>query len=81
MKWNGKLLVETVLPLGLRSASKFFSAVVDALQWITEQEDVSQPVMHYLDDFLFVGPPHSPVCACSVHLFLATCNRLGFPIA
>ena len=42
---------------------------------------MSQPAMHYLNDFLFVGPPRSPVCARSVRSFLTTCDRLGVPIA
>ena len=81
MQWEGELFVETALPFGLRSAPKLFSAVADALQWIAEQEGVSQPAMHYLDDFLFVGPPRSPVCAWSVRSFLTTCDRLDVPIA
>ena len=81
MQWECKLFVETALPFGLRSAPKLFSAVADALQWISEQEGVSQPAMHYLDDFLFIGPPHSRICAQSLCSFLMTCDRLGVPIA
>jgi hypothetical protein len=34
---------------------------VDALEWILRQEG-SQHLIHYLDDFLLLGPPHSPAC-------------------
>ena len=63
MQWEGNLFGETALPFGLRSAPKLFSTVADALLWIAEQEGLSQPVMHYLDNFFFIGPPRSPVCA------------------
>ena len=54
-------LVDGALPLGLRSVPKIFTALADALQWIMEREGVSI-VVHNLDEFLFLGPPDSPVC-------------------
>ena len=69
MQWEGSLFVETALPFGLRSALKPSSAVADALQWIAEQEGFSQPVMHYLDDFLLIGTQHSSACGRNIHAF------------
>ena len=37
--------------------------------------------MHYLDDFLLLGPPDSAVCGLALQRSLQLCNRLGFPIA
>ena len=48
--------MDTALPFGLRSAPKIFTAVADAVEWIAKQEGVGF-VIHYLDDFLVVGPP------------------------
>ena len=31
------------------------------LSWILEKKGVS-PIMHYLDNFLTLGPPESPIC-------------------
>ena len=43
-----------MLPFELRSASKIFSAVADALQWMLSQRGISN-LLHYLDDFIFVA--------------------------
>ena len=34
MQWNRKLFVDTVLPFGLRSAPKLFTAMADAVEWV-----------------------------------------------
>ena len=38
IEWDNSLYVDTMLPFGLRSVPKKFTAVGDALQWIVEQE-------------------------------------------
>ena len=80
MRWKGKLLIDTALPFGLRSASKIFTAVADGLQWILSNRGVG-PSLHYLDDFLFVGPPQSSQCRESLQLAVAVCQELGVPLA
>jgi len=34
VQWNGSILMDKMLPFGLRSAPKIFSAIADGLQWI-----------------------------------------------
>ena len=51
IKWNGEVLLDMALPFGLRSAPKIFSALADALAWVTRQHGVLHQI-HYLDDFL-----------------------------
>ena len=34
MRWEGGLFVDIVLPFGLRSAPKIFTAVADAVEWM-----------------------------------------------
>ena len=58
MKWNGEVFVDVALPFGLWSALKFLNALADGLEWILMQQGTCQ-VLHYLDDFLFVGGPHA----------------------
>ena len=58
MAWNGSIYVDTCLSFGLRSAPKSFNILADLLQWCLQQQGVSH-VMHYLDDFLMLGPPSS----------------------
>jgi len=43
-----------MLPFGLHSAPKIFSAVADGLQWILVQKSVTH-LLHYLDDFILVA--------------------------
>ena len=62
MLWKGSLYIDTALPFGLRSASKIFTAVANAVEWIVSQEGVDFTI-HYLDDYLVVGAPASPECA------------------
>ena len=80
MQCEGRTFVDGALPFGLRLAPKIFTALADALQWIMEREGVTM-VIHYLDDFLFLGPPHSLVCAHNLNLALSICARLGVPVA
>ena len=61
-KWNNQIFIDTCLPFGLRSSPKLFNVLADLLSWILKQMQVT-PVMHYLDDFLTLGPPDSPLCA------------------
>ena len=34
MEWEGKILIDTCLPFGLRSAPKLFNNMADLLHWI-----------------------------------------------
>ena len=38
-------------------------------------------VLHYLDDFLFLGKPNSLECANNLATALAVCRKLGIPVA
>ena len=78
--WDSHTWLDTALPFGLRSAPKLFSAVADALAWALYLEGVTHQ-LHYLDDFLLVGPPGSTACQASLNIALAVCDRLGLPVA
>ena len=80
MAWRRQWLVDTVLPFGLRSAPKIFSAVADALLWILYQAGVDS-ALHYLDDFLFIGEPESRECADALRTAEEVCAWLGIPLA
>ena len=69
--------MDGALPFRLRSAPKIFTAVVDALLW---GHGVIHN-MHYLDDFLILGPPNTRSCHQDLSTSLDLCDRLGFPIA
>lgn len=78
--WNGALYVDLMLPFGLRSAPKLFNALADGLEWYLRSLGI-RDIFHYLDDFLIVGPPASPVCAEGLALLDKACEWLGVPIA
>ena len=80
LRWRDKVYVDCQLPFGLASALAIFSALGEALEWVLRKRGV-QAVMHYLDDFLFVGSPGTDECQRALAITLATCEELGVPIA
>ena len=80
MKWKGDLYVDGMLPFGLRSAPKIFTAIADALEWCIAQQG-EQNIFHYLDDFLVLGPPGSDECLQYLTILERVCAQLGVPLA
>ena len=78
--WEGSTYVDRSLPFGLRSAPKIFTAVADMLAWALHLNGVRY-VLHYLDDFLLLGPPGSPKAEQALALTTRTCAALGVPVA
>lgn len=37
-------------------------------------------VDHYLNNFVTMGPPNSPVCEANLQIILSTCAELGVPL-
>ena len=79
MAWDGAVFVDTVLPFGLRSAPKIFTALADALEWMIRRQGV-QTVLHYLDDFLIVGQPNADQCAVDLQRLLEVFASLRVPV-
>lgn len=78
MMWEGSLFIDTVLPFGLRSAPKVFTAIADAAEWILHEEGM-EVVLHYLDDFLLVGSPSSQQCEQALATLFGVFECLGPP--
>ncbi len=79
MKWKDSIFLDAALPFGLHSAPKIFSAVADGLLWLLHSKGAVHSI-HYLDDFLLLGPAGSPACAVALQEFLALCSHLGVPV-
>ncbi len=79
VQWQGEVLVDKVLPFGLRSAPMIFTAIADTLQWIMVRHGVSN-IAHYLDDFVTLGPPGSSICQQNLDGIVATCALTGTPL-
>ena len=77
---EGCWYIDTRLPFGLRSAPKIFNTLADALEWVLSQRGI-ESVLHYLDDFLILGPPESVRCQQALDLAMSTCEEVGFPLA
>ena len=75
LRWEGSLFIDTALPFGLRSAPKIFTAEADAV------EESAQFIIHYLNDFLVMGPPASTDCAAARSKLLSIFDRLSLPVA
>ena len=80
MRWRDKIYIDGCLPFGLHSAPKLFNILADLLCWIANQRGVSC-ILHYLDDFLIIGPPDSPACKKNLNTFIQLCDSLGIPLA
>ena len=80
MEWQNKIFIDTCLPFGLRSAPKLFNILADLLSWITMAKGVTFSI-HYLDDFLTMGPAGSNVFQHNLDILMQTCNELGIPLA
>ena len=80
MKWNHQIYIDACLPFGIRSAPKLFNILADLLTWIAQSNGVTN-LIHYLDDFLTMGPPDSPICQKNLDTFVQLCRDLGVPLA
>ena len=80
LEWRGTVFCDQALPFGLRSAPIIFTAVADGLAWALHCSGLHS-FIHYLDDFLFCGPPASQICAGALEVAVPLCARLGLPVA
>ena len=80
IQWERQKYLDTALPFGLRSAPKLFSAVADAVAWRMWRRGIRYQ-LHYLDDYLLLGPPGTPVCRQALTTTLELCQFLGVPVA
>ena len=78
--WRGQFYVDSCLPFGLRSAPALFNHYAEALDWIMANNYGAQ-LLHYLDDFLLVGPPGKDTCQEAMSRMLTVCDQLGIPVA
>ena len=61
----------------MRSVPIIFTALADALEWITKQQEV-RILLHYLDT---IDPPDSAECRANMHKLYELCTELGVPVA
>ena len=80
MRWRDLLFVDLALPFGLRSAPFIFNSIADLVEWILKVNYSVRYLLHYLDDFLSLGPAGSSACADSIAIARSVFFRLGLPL-
>ena len=80
-KFQGLYYFDKMLPFGASISCSLWNHFADFLHWVTNQFSKNPFIIHYLDDFLFCGPPLSSQCATTLQTFRTMCSELGVPIA
>ena len=57
-----------------------FNILVDLLTGVLTRQGVTV-ILHYLDDFLTLGPPASNICQQNLSIIQKVCASLGIPVA
>jgi len=80
VKWNKGIYIDSCLPFSLRSAPKVFNILADLFLWILHRQAAS-PTIHYLDDYLTMGPAGESNYYNSLHTMMNIAKYLGIPLA
>lgn len=79
--FQGKFYYDKCLPMGCSASCALFEKFSTFLEWAIRVKTGRNEIEHYLDDFLFVGKPHSDQCLQLMNSFRELCVDLGVPIA
>ena len=77
LHWRGQYYYDKCLPYGLRLSPFLFNTVAVALAYVIRLHLGNPTLIHYLDDFLFAGPPDSAECERTLNGAELLCDRLG----
>ncbi len=80
-KFEGKYYFDKALPMGASVSCSLFEMFSSFLEFKINSISNANSVLHYLDDFLFVGPPNSEKCKILLSSFQSVCEVLGVPLA
>ena len=70
---------DKVLQFGSRSSPKLFTDFAKAANLIMKYNGVTYSDQ-YLDDYITMGPPGSPICQANLDIMITTCESLGFSL-
>lgn len=68
------------LPMGYSLSCSYFEMFSTFLHWVVNCQSGKDSVIHYLDDFLFVGPPDSNICLDLLQIFRGITQDFGVPL-
>ncbi|XP_077155697.1 uncharacterized protein LOC143818192 [Ranitomeya variabilis] len=69
------------LPMGCSISCHYFELFSTFLDWVVRYETGSKSLIHYLDDFLFVGPRNSKLCSELLEKFKYISLEFGVPLS
>lgn len=69
------------LPMGCSILCHYFELFSSFLEWVVRSETGSLSIIHYLDDFLSVGPSGSGRCLFLLDTFHFLMSRFGVPLS
>ncbi|OCT97070.1 hypothetical protein XELAEV_18009293mg [Xenopus laevis] len=61
--FEGQFFYDTCLPMGCSLSCNYFELFSSFLEWVVKFESGNNFIVHYLDDFLFVGPKGTQTCS------------------
>lgn len=79
--FDGKFFMDLCMPMGCSIACTVFETFSRFLEWAVRELAATHDVVHYLDDFLFLGPPNSPNCQEALLVFQRVAGALGIPLS
>lgn len=79
--WGGQFFVDRCLPMGCSISCSYFETFSTFVEWVVREESQVRSVLHYLDDFLCIGPPKSTVCSVLLRTLESVARRFGIPLA
>lgn len=80
-QFEGSYYIERDLSMGCVVACTHFEDFSTFLDWAIRSRSGCPYVLHYLYDFLFIGPSESGTSKRLLSKFVAICESLGIPLA
>ena len=79
--FDGAYFFDRCLPMGCSVSCSYFEAFSSFLQWVVGFRSGSGNIVHYLDDFMFIGPQDSGSCQELLQAFQDMAAQFGVPLA
>lgn len=78
---DGSFYVDLCLPMGCSISCSYFEKFSSFLEWVVRRRANSKGLVHYLDDFLCVGPAVSDECQHVLETLEEVAAEFGVPFA
>lgn len=80
-QFQGQFYFDRCLPMGCSLSCFYFEEFATFLDWVVSCKSRSPFLIHYLNDFLFMGPFDSLRCLELIQQFREVCRDFGIPLA